>query len=548
MKQSIVWLDGFIGDDDIIYGIGTFVGAGGELARQIISVGGRIGFSTSGFGDFLPDGVEIDPDEYEIDRFADLVLNPSQGVFGDYKDTIKPLKQSVNKELKENKLRLKEDEDITLDETEESTENTNEELTEETSENKSEETVNESTDDSNTSENPENENAEDTAPATPEEEDEITLSEELVVKHYSEAIKNISKESNKLWESKIENLEGLVSKIKKENLTRSSKQKLNKQINKLVETIKNDTRKAIQEGYSARELCKELDILDITKLSGIKEKLEDFSSLEECLDRSTKEATKYKQLYEAKQKYAITEAENSFKFEEQNEKLQENVKTLKAKLEESQISQAKLKAHLNEVEKIASQVKPLKSSQTQIIAEKASLQKKVLNLQEFVVKSRQQASRIRILENDLRDVSSSEAKLLNEKKVLQSQLAVLKETQIRNRQLKEEVNQLKDLLQEAEKTISVITKKNRNLLRDKKEFQDSNSIFRDTAGITDFLGEAGVGSSEEYKDARTMRQAQDKLLYSPDFTEDILGDEAEHFRANIRTPKEEISSLNELFN
>ena len=43
MKQSIVWLDGFLGTDGFVYGIGVLVGDGGALAQQIIDVGGRIG-------------------------------------------------------------------------------------------------------------------------------------------------------------------------------------------------------------------------------------------------------------------------------------------------------------------------------------------------------------------------------------------------------------------------------------------------------------------------------------------------------------------------
>ena len=81
---AIVWLDMAIDDESkLIWGIGTFVGPYGRLAQEIIEAGGRVGFSSSGFGDTLYDGVTVDPDNYLIERSADLVLNPSQGVFGD---------------------------------------------------------------------------------------------------------------------------------------------------------------------------------------------------------------------------------------------------------------------------------------------------------------------------------------------------------------------------------------------------------------------------------------------------------------------------------
>jgi hypothetical protein len=80
--SAIVWLDMQIGDDGIVYGIGRFVGPYGALAQDIINAGGRIGFSSSGFGDVDPDTHVVDPDSYIIERTADIVLNPSQSIFG----------------------------------------------------------------------------------------------------------------------------------------------------------------------------------------------------------------------------------------------------------------------------------------------------------------------------------------------------------------------------------------------------------------------------------------------------------------------------------
>ena len=82
--SSIVWLDMMIDDaNKLIWAIGTFVGTYGKLAQEIIEAGGRIGFSSSGFGETELDGCTINPDTYQIERVADIVTNPSQCVFGD---------------------------------------------------------------------------------------------------------------------------------------------------------------------------------------------------------------------------------------------------------------------------------------------------------------------------------------------------------------------------------------------------------------------------------------------------------------------------------
>ena len=82
--SAIVWLDAIVDTaNKLIWAIGTFVGEYGRLAQEIIEAGGRIGFSSSGFGETLSDGKTVDPDTYIIERLADIVTNPSQSVFGD---------------------------------------------------------------------------------------------------------------------------------------------------------------------------------------------------------------------------------------------------------------------------------------------------------------------------------------------------------------------------------------------------------------------------------------------------------------------------------
>jgi len=86
-NSSIVWLDMAIDPvSKLVYGIGSFVGPLGHTFEEIIDVGGKIGFSSSGFGDLMPDGFTVDPDTYEIERLADIVINPSQSVWGDASD------------------------------------------------------------------------------------------------------------------------------------------------------------------------------------------------------------------------------------------------------------------------------------------------------------------------------------------------------------------------------------------------------------------------------------------------------------------------------
>lgn len=89
----MVWLGMDISDvSDLVYGYGTFVGPNGSLAKDILDKGGKIGFSSSGFGELMSDGRTVNPDTYEIERLADVVLNPSQGVFGTIDDLDNPTK------------------------------------------------------------------------------------------------------------------------------------------------------------------------------------------------------------------------------------------------------------------------------------------------------------------------------------------------------------------------------------------------------------------------------------------------------------------------
>ncbi len=69
--------------DCYAFGEGT-----GQHFVDAIRAGGMPGFSSVGYGDFLEDGVTIDPETYELDRPADWVMNPSYEVFGSIEDEI----------------------------------------------------------------------------------------------------------------------------------------------------------------------------------------------------------------------------------------------------------------------------------------------------------------------------------------------------------------------------------------------------------------------------------------------------------------------------
>lgn len=120
-NSSIVWLGMDIDyKNNLVYGIGTFVGTYGHLAQEIIDAGGRVGFSSSGFGELMDDGETVNPDTYQIERLADVVLNPSQSVYGVINNetnlgNIEYTKKTVVSESVENKSENKIQENISMD-------------------------------------------------------------------------------------------------------------------------------------------------------------------------------------------------------------------------------------------------------------------------------------------------------------------------------------------------------------------------------------------------------------------------------------------------
>jgi len=75
-------------------------GKWGQHALDALNAGGTIGLSSVGYGEFLADNKTIDPETFELVRFADWVLDPSYAVFGDKTKEIPEEKQeNVEKKL-----------------------------------------------------------------------------------------------------------------------------------------------------------------------------------------------------------------------------------------------------------------------------------------------------------------------------------------------------------------------------------------------------------------------------------------------------------------
>jgi hypothetical protein len=83
----------------------------GRTALGVLDAGGDLGLSSSGFGEFLADGITIDPNTFELERVADWVLDPSYEVFGRLEDKVSEGSKTSpeqNTNLKESKMDLSE--------------------------------------------------------------------------------------------------------------------------------------------------------------------------------------------------------------------------------------------------------------------------------------------------------------------------------------------------------------------------------------------------------------------------------------------------------
>jgi len=82
--SAVVWLDIELDESQkLVWGYCVPVGNYGKLFEEIIAANGLPGFSSSGFGELDTDGSTVRYDTYELERPADIVLTPSQDVYGD---------------------------------------------------------------------------------------------------------------------------------------------------------------------------------------------------------------------------------------------------------------------------------------------------------------------------------------------------------------------------------------------------------------------------------------------------------------------------------
>lgn len=78
--------------NNLVWADAIFVGDNGKLAEEILENGGKVGFSTAGMGDLekvtentengLMEFYNVVPEEFILERVADVVHNPSQDVYG----------------------------------------------------------------------------------------------------------------------------------------------------------------------------------------------------------------------------------------------------------------------------------------------------------------------------------------------------------------------------------------------------------------------------------------------------------------------------------
>lgn len=493
MNQSIVWLDGFLGDDDIVYGIGALVGDGGALAQEIIDVGGRVGFSTAGFGDLLANNV-VDPDTYEIDRFADLVLNPSQGVYGNSEDDIgkknmvgeNMIKEDVNKTTENEEVKKNINESVELKE-DESTDNSTETTDTDTEDTNTEDTSTEITSESDESSS-ETDSTEDVSEDTGD-----TLSEQLISKHYQKRIDEISKMSGREWQTKVQKLENLVDILKKENLSENTKKIINTKITNLIEAIMKETESVINMGYDAKDLCEDIGISDINLLKGVQTKLEDFVSLEECLTKTKKEADKYKKLYEDKLDKLEDTVKDSYNLETSRDryknmflKLSEDFKKTKKEFEEN-------------TENLERSLNIMKKRNNILLSKNEKLKE--------------------LLDETNRTNSILESKLLKNKKVLS-------DYQTKENRIKEEQRKFR----EATTDIS-------------KNYDWDSDLFKED-GIDEYL--ESIDSNIDSKGLKTIQEAETATLFKD--ADDVLNEQAERTYKRINNNKgPSVKSLSELF-
>lgn len=334
LKQGILWYGAKI-VENIVYGVGTFLkGQAGELAEDIINKGGRIGFSTAGFGDVLAEGV-VDPETYEIERLADMVMNPSQGVFGNYEDkynSTTPVHEKVEESMKKTKKGAPIVEE--------------EEVENQTAEDQ------EGAKDTEDQDGAEDQNAEDQDTASQEgaeEEEEDTLSESLMRKHYFEEIKKVH-DSNDNWRNKISKLDGLSKSVSKESVKESIKVAVKEEVEKTANAIMKEIDSVIPLGYQAKEIMEKLNIKSLSVLEGLTKTQDDMLALQEEYENACKKGDRLQRVVDANAAKLKSFAEDALKAEEglqeatgKSKRMAKRIKVLEATLKKAEAEASKYK-------------------------------------------------------------------------------------------------------------------------------------------------------------------------------------------------------------
>jgi hypothetical protein len=103
-RLSGVWHNARVGEK-FSYGDLYLIGEYGQLVKEAIEAGSKgVGISRVGFGEFLEDGKTVNPETYELERWGDLVINPSQQVFASYENIESTQKQENKEQDLENKV------------------------------------------------------------------------------------------------------------------------------------------------------------------------------------------------------------------------------------------------------------------------------------------------------------------------------------------------------------------------------------------------------------------------------------------------------------
>lgn len=86
-------------DEKYSYGDWYLVGEYGQLIKETIAAGGKVGVSRVGFGEFEEDGKTVKAESYELSRWGDAVIDPSQEVFATFENIEDKKEDSIKENI-----------------------------------------------------------------------------------------------------------------------------------------------------------------------------------------------------------------------------------------------------------------------------------------------------------------------------------------------------------------------------------------------------------------------------------------------------------------